>query len=94
MQSHKCLGRAEVGCLLPLQVRNVILRALQAAHFEGAAASRTPEAAAAAAQGAVECVFEQCLQARPPAAAVRISFLPGLYPTTQNYLQQPWRLER
>ena len=45
------------------QVRNVILRALQQSQLDkAAAAGKLPDAAAAAAQAAVERVFEQCLQ--------------------------------
>lgn len=45
------------------QVRNVILRALQHSQLDKAAAAvNTHDAAAAAAQLAVERVFEQCLQ--------------------------------
>ena len=48
-----------------LQVRNVILRALQQSQIDkAAAAAKTHEAAAKAAQVAVERVFEHCLQVR------------------------------
>ena len=48
-----------------VQVRNVILRALQQSQIDKtAAAAKTHEAAAKAAQAAVERVFEHCLQAR------------------------------
>ncbi len=48
-----------------LQVRNVILRALQQSQIDkAAAAAKTVEAAAKAAQVAVERVFEHCLQVR------------------------------
>lgn len=48
-----------------LQVRNVILRALQQSQVDkAAAAAKTHEAAAKAAQVAVERVFEHCLQVR------------------------------
>ena len=51
-------------CVL-LQVRNVILRALQQSQIDkAAAAAKTHEAAAKAAQVAVERVFEHCLQVR------------------------------
>ena len=44
-------------------MRNVILRALQQSQLDkAAAAAKTPDAAAGAAQAAVERVFEQCLQ--------------------------------
>lgn len=47
------------------QVRNVILRALQQSQIDKtAAAAKTHEAAAKAAQAAVERVFEHCLQVR------------------------------
>ena len=50
-----------------LQVRNVILRALQQSQIDkAAAAARIHEAAAKAAQVAVERVFEHCLQVRLP----------------------------
>ena len=50
-----------------LQVRNVILRALQQSQIDKtAAAAKTHEAAAKAAQAAVERVFEHCLQVRNP----------------------------
>ena len=46
-----------------VQVRNVILRALQQSQIDKtAAAAKTHEAAAKAAQAAVERVFEHCLQ--------------------------------
>ena len=48
-----------------VQVRNVILRALQQSQIDKtAAAAKTHEAAAKAAQAAVERVFEHCLQVR------------------------------
>ncbi|CAL5223746.1 g6307 [Coccomyxa viridis] len=48
---------------MPTQVRNVILRALQQSQVDkAAAAAKTHEAAAKAAQVAVERVFEHCLQ--------------------------------
>lgn len=47
-----------------MQVRNVIIRALQQSQIDKGAAGGAPAAAARAAQVAVECVFEHCLQAR------------------------------
>ena len=55
-----------------LQVRNVILRALQQSQIDkAAAAAKTHKAAAKAAQVAVERVFEHCLQVGLGNAACR-----------------------
>ncbi len=62
---ERVLGRwVNVLALWP-QVRNVILRALQQSQIDKAvAAVGTHAAAARAAQMAVECVFDHCLQVR------------------------------
>ena len=55
------------------QVRNVILRALQQSQIDkAAAAAKTHEAAAKAAQVAVERVFEHCLQVAHSSSSVAL----------------------
>ena len=62
--THAHLG-ADWSVARVVQVRNVILRALQQSQIDKtAAAAKTHEAAAKAAQAAVERVFEHCLQVR------------------------------
>ncbi|BDA48578.1 probable exocyst complex component 4 at N-terminal half [Coccomyxa sp. Obi] len=92
---------------MPTQVRNVILRALQQSQIDKAAAAvGTHAAAARAAQMAVECVFDHCLQmlrslievlkllngARPSASSAGLELLLAARSTEDVSTQLPPKL--